>query len=76
MRRVALFAVLAGLALANLGCIVVLGSWDLPKCKHVVEIDGELYTADLKTHRLQKIDAEWITETESVTETETEAGGD
>ena len=74
MRRVVLFVVLAGLTLVNLGCIVVLGSWDLPTCKHIVEIDGELYTADLKTHRLQKINAEWITET--VTETEKEAGGD
>lgn len=76
MRWATLLAVLAGLALVNGGCVIVLGSCDLPKCKHVVEIDGDLYTVDLKTHRLQRIDAEWMTETESVTEPEAESGGD
>ncbi len=49
MRRFAIAAMTVALAIGTTGCIVVLGSWDLPGPAKVVEIDGELYVVDLET---------------------------
>ena len=76
MRKAIMFVLLTGLALSNVGCILILGVHGTPHYRHVVEIDGELYFADLRTHRLKKIDAEWITETETTAETPVPVEGD
>ena len=73
MRRLCVLMLLSAMAFANTGCVVVLGVKDLPHRKHVVEIDGELYVVDLKTHRIHRIDDDISIETETTTETETEA---
>ncbi len=76
MRRVTMLALLAGLALSNLGCVIALEFKDRPWHKQVVEIDGELYIVDVKTHRVRKIETDWATETETTTETEIDVADD
>ena len=72
MRKFIVCVLLAGLALSSIGCLISLDVRDVPHRKQVVEIDGELYIVDLKTHRVRKIDAHWDLEGESTTTTEVE----
>ncbi len=76
MRRVTVLALLAGLALSNLGCVIALEFKDRPYQKQIIEIDGELYIVDVKTHRVRKIETDWVTETETTTETEIDVTDD
>ncbi len=76
MRRVMVLVLLAGLALSNLGCVIALEVKDRPWRKQVIEIDGELFIVDVKTHRVRKIEADWATETETTTETEADVTDD
>jgi hypothetical protein len=78
-----LTALLAALALGgSTGCIVILGSRELPGPAKIIEIDGELYVVDLESRRLHRIgddcvieeqrtgDAESSPEAEPTTDTE------
>ncbi len=76
MRRVSVFLCLVGLALSNVGCVMVIGVKDLPHRKQAVEIDGELYIVDVRTQRARKIDLNSETEIESATETQIEIADD
>lgn len=72
MRRLSLFLVMAGLALANVGCIFIVDVKGSPKPKHVIEIDGEFYVVDVKAHSVRKIDLDEMAEIEDTAETEAE----
>ena len=73
MRRLIMCVLLAGLALSSVGCVISLDVRDIPHRKQVVEIDGELYIVDVKTHRVSRIDARWDVEAETTTATEVES---
>ncbi len=70
MRRLSVFLLMAGLALANVGCIIILDANGSARPKHVVEIDGEFYVVDVKAHSVRKIDLDELTEIEDTAETE------
>ena len=72
MRRLIMCVLVAGLALSSVGCVISLDIKDVPARKQVVEIDGELYVVDVKTHRVRKIDAHWDVGAETTTATEVE----
>lgn len=76
MRKLVLSVLSAALALAGSGCVVVLGVDDLPRDRHVVTIDGALYVVDLDTHRVQKVDAEFVTPLEEADAEAEDAEGD
>ena len=76
MRRLCAFVLASVMALANIGCVFVLGVKDVPHRKQVVAIDGELYVVDVKTHRIHKVDDDRVIEVETTTEAEIEAAED
>ena len=47
-------AVLAGLALANTGCLMVIGVRDESDHPRIIEVDGETYVLDEDTHTARK----------------------
>ena len=68
-RALVLVAILAGLSLTNLGCIMVLGV-RAPVTEHsghkrVIEVDGEFYIVDVEENTVRKIDS--LDRTESTT---------
>ncbi len=72
MRRVIVLMLLAGLALSNVGCVIAIGTKEVPHHKRVVAVDGEIYIVDVRTQGIRKIDADWDAEDETPADTELE----
>ncbi len=70
MHRRLTVALLALAAVASAGCIIHLGVKEFPRCKHVVEVDGELYIVDLKPSHARKLEIETAIRNERTTRTE------
>lgn len=70
MRRLIVSLLLAGAALPGAGCLFSVDVRGVPHHRQVVEVDGELYVVDLKTHRVRKLEAVWDVPEEAAMSTE------
>ena len=70
MRRLMVSLLLAVAVLPSAGCVFALDVRGLPHHRQVVEVDGEFYVVDLKTHRVRKMDAIWDIQEETTTPTD------
>jgi hypothetical protein len=70
MRRLFVALLVAGVVLPCAGCLFSVNVRDIPYHRQVVEVDGELYVVDLKTHRARKLEVVWEVPEETTTTTE------
>lgn len=76
MRKLVSILPMIAVTLSSVGCVMVIGSRELPDHKHVVQIDDELYIVDVKTKRVKKLDLKAAIERQMETEGQTQHDDD